>query len=162
MSAAAPCLVIGYGNPGRGDDGIGPLLAERLQDWLEAEGLRGIDVLTDIQLNIEHALDIAGRDRVLFIDASADGAAPYALTAVAAVADASYTTHAVSPQGLVEICRRIIKGAVPRAELLAVPGECFDLGAPLSATAAANVEAAWACLKGWCRHAVEARTPAHA
>ena len=53
----APRLVIGIGNPSRGDDAIGPLAVERL----EALALPGVELLTDFQLQVEHALDLIGR-----------------------------------------------------------------------------------------------------
>ena len=61
-----PILIFGYGNPSRGDDAIGPLLIERL----EILNLPDVDLLTDFQLQVEHALDLRGRERVLFVDAS--------------------------------------------------------------------------------------------
>ena len=71
-------LVIAVGNPSRGDDAAGPLLAERLSSWLsdQAPSLQGTDphhvtVLCDQQLMVEHAYDLRDRDRVLFIDAAA-------------------------------------------------------------------------------------------
>ena len=42
-------LVIGYGNPGRRDDGLGPSFA----DILAAEGIPGVDVDSDYQLTVE-------------------------------------------------------------------------------------------------------------
>ncbi|MBL8482901.1 MAG: Ni/Fe hydrogenase, partial [Rhodocyclaceae bacterium] len=41
-----------WGNPGRGDDALGPLFAERI----EALDLPGVECLTDFQLQVEHAL----------------------------------------------------------------------------------------------------------
>ncbi|MDP2785684.1 MAG: Ni/Fe hydrogenase, partial [Sulfurimicrobium sp.] len=62
----APLLVFGYGNPSRGDDALGPLLLEQLA----ALNLPHVELLTDFQLQVEHAVDLQGRERVLFIDAS--------------------------------------------------------------------------------------------
>ena len=45
-------LLIGYGNPGRGDDGLGPALSEAVA----ARSLPGLEVDTDYQLVAEHAL----------------------------------------------------------------------------------------------------------
>ena len=50
-------LVIGYGNPGRQDDGLGAAVIERL----EALGLEGVTVDADYQLNIEDAADMRKR-----------------------------------------------------------------------------------------------------
>ena len=134
-------LVIAAGNPSRGDDAIGPLLAERL----DALGLPEVEVLADFQFQVEHALDLIGRSTVVFVDASASGAIPFSLTAVCARADRSLTTHALSPAAVVSIHQRLL-GAAPRSFVLAVRGYAFDLGAPLSAAARSNLDCAMAAL----------------
>jgi len=139
----APRLVIAIGNASRGDDALGPLLAERLA----ALDLPGVEVLTDYQLQIEYALDLRGREEVIFVDAAFAGDAPYALQAVVPRADASITTHALSPQALLEGYCRLTGAPAPAAAVFAVRGYAFDLGAPLSAPAAANLEAAWDALR---------------
>lgn len=146
----APLLVIGYGNPSRGDDAVGPLLAERLTAWLADQGNTSVEVLTDFQLSIEHALDLVDRQRVLLIDAAAQGTLPFAVTPVVAADDATYTTHAVSPGGLLETYRRITKAPAPPVELLSVPGERFELGEDLSPEVTERLEAAWGFLRTWC------------
>jgi len=62
-----PVLVFGYGNLSRGDDALGPLLLERINDICN---LAEIEILTDFQLQVEHALDLDNRTLVLFVDAS--------------------------------------------------------------------------------------------
>jgi hydrogenase maturation protease len=57
-------LVIGIGNPLRGDDGVGWWLAQRAERWLPPSQLRAVRQLTP-----ELASDIAAAARVLFIDA---------------------------------------------------------------------------------------------
>ena len=85
-------LIFGYGNPSRGDDALGPLLLERLA----ADGLPDIECLTDFQLQVEHALDLEGRDLVLFIDAHVSCQPPFAFTALLPEGDRSYTTQRIS------------------------------------------------------------------
>jgi len=68
----APVLIIGIGNPSRGDDALGPLAAQRLAEL----ALPGVEVLTDFQLQVEHALDLLGRREAIFVDAAATGEAP--------------------------------------------------------------------------------------
>ena len=71
-------VVFAIGNRSRGDDAIGPLLLERLAPWLEAESQAGgFELIDDYQLQIEHALDLVGRSRVLFVDASLTCSAPF-------------------------------------------------------------------------------------
>ena len=73
-----PLLVLAWGNPSRGDDALGPLLAERLLAHAGAPSLVGrVEVLTDFQLQVEHALDLVGRERILFVDAALDLAEPF-------------------------------------------------------------------------------------
>ncbi|KPK06618.1 MAG: hypothetical protein AMJ64_08715 [Betaproteobacteria bacterium SG8_39] len=138
----APQLVIALGNPSRGDDALGPLLAERL----EALKLRGVEVLTDYQLQIEYALDLRGREAVIFVDASVSGDAPFTLEAIGPQGDRSVTTHALSPQALLGGYRRLTGETPPSARLLAVRGYAFELGAGLSEGASRNLERAFVAL----------------
>ena len=134
----APRLVIGIGNPSRGDDAIGPLAIERL----EALDLHGAELLTDFQLQVEHALDLIGRREVVFIDAAASGAAPFSFESAGPAADASATSHALSPAAVLQAFLRVTDEPLPAAFVLAVRGYEFGLGAPMSAAAARNLEAA--------------------
>jgi hydrogenase maturation protease len=139
---AAPVVVFAIGNPSRGDDAIGPELAERLA----AAALPGVEVIVDFQLQIEHALDLEGRRLAVFVDAAVDAEPPYALRQVRACRDSSHTTHALSPAAVLETFERCTGQAAPPAWILAVRGEHFELGAALSAAARANLEAAWPSL----------------
>jgi hydrogenase maturation protease len=149
----APVLVFGVGNPSRGDDALGPALAERLEHWLQAEGIAGIEVLSDLQLNIEHALDLEGRRQVLIVDAAVGGNAPFTCEKVRPERDVSYSSHAVSPQAVVQIYRDLRLPNPPETDLLAVRGTSFELGDGLSLEAERNLEAAWVFLQSWCRSA---------
>ena len=140
-----PLLVFGYGNPSRGDDALGPLLIERL----EALGLPNVELLTDFQLQIEHALDLQSRDRVLFVDASVSCARPYAFSRLNACKDASFTSHVMSPMALLHAYQNLY-GLPPPAYLLQIRGERFELGEPLSPEATANLDASFALVKGLC------------
>lgn len=120
------------------------MLAERL----EVLAPEGVEVLTDYQLQIEHALDLQDRQRVIFADAAADGREPFMLAPVFPAHDASYTTHALSPAALLHHCRRLAV-RLPDAHVLAIRGYDFELGAPLSAPAQLNLQAALEYLLGW-------------
>lgn len=141
----APLLIFAYGNPSRGDDALGPLLLERLA----ALNLPGVELLTDFQLQVEHALDLQGRERVLFIDASVSCPPPYLFTRQQPQQDASYTSHAMSPAALLQACLDL-HGSAPPAWLLAVRGDNFELGEELSAGARRNLEQAFLLLRGLC------------
>ena len=138
----SPVVVFAIGNPSRGDDAIGPLLAERL----ERESLPGVEVLVDFQLQVEHALDLEGRRLVVFIDAAVDLDVPFELRPVHARRDDSYTSHSLSPASVLETFSRITDAQPPPAFALAVRAARFDLGLGLSERAGQDVEAAWAAL----------------
>lgn len=146
----APVLVIGWGNPSRGDDAIGPLLVEQLQ---AAHADAAVDWLVDFQLQVEHALDLAGRERVLFVDASQRGMAPFEVSQVEPRRDASYTSHAMSPAAVLHAHRELCAGAPPVCTLLAIRGECFELGAPLSDSGAHHLAQALHWARSWLRPA---------
>lgn len=138
----APVVVLAVGNPSRGDDALGPLFAARVASALAEDVAAGrLELLEDFQLSIEHALDLAGRERVVFVDASVAAPAPFSFARVLAERDASATTHAMSPAAVLDVHRRIV-GEPPEAWLLAIRGERFELGEPLGAGAAEHLERA--------------------
>ena len=157
-AAAAPCLVFAIGNASRGDDALGPLLAAALQaeGWFD-EG--GCELIEAFQLQVEDALELRGRAAVLFVDAARPGrlrgADPDANAgvALAAVAPnepaASLFSHALSPDALLGVYRRIEAAEPPRAQVLAIEGEVFELGAGLSAAARARLRSALALARRW-------------
>lgn len=140
----APVLVFAWGNPSRGDDALGPLFAQRI----EALALSGVECLTDFQLQVEHALDLQERERVLFVDASIEASAPFGIAPVLAARDASFTSHAMTPQAVLhaylEVC-----GQPPPTWQLAIRGEHFELGEPLSPRAGEHLELALAWAEDW-------------
>jgi hydrogenase maturation protease len=149
-AGVAPVLVLAVGNPSRGDDALGPLAAQRLAEL----ALPGVEVLTDFQLQVEHALDLLGRHEVIFIDAAASGEARFELRPLAPAADLRHTTHSLSPSAVLDAYRRLTGEAPPSSRLLAIRGHAFELGAPPSAAAAANLEAALAALTQFLREAL--------
>lgn len=146
-SGVAPVLVFGWGNLSRGDDALGPLCVNRLRDAL-ADGAE-VECLDDYQLQIEHALDLVGRERVLFIDASLTCVAPFEVTTLQAAQDASFTTHAMSPQAVMQVFCALRGEAPPPCTLLAIRGERYELGEPPSASALANLAAAQLWAQAW-------------
>lgn len=145
-SGTAPVLVFACGNPSRGDDALGPLLVARLERLRDAGRLQGVDLLTDFQLQVEHALDLEGRETVIFVDASASGIGPFAFVPVAAERDVGYTSHAMSPGAVLQVFRQTTGQEPPPSWLLAVRGYEFGLGEPVSRRAHDNLGAAEAYL----------------
>lgn len=132
-----PWLVIGIGNPSRGDDALGPMLVSHL----ETQGLTGVELLTDFQLQVEYALDLQDRETVIFVDAAMAGPEPFSFSPTGPAEDTSYSSHALSPSALLHAYEKLF-GVPPQAYTLAIRGYQFDLGTPLSDLASANLEAA--------------------
>jgi len=143
----APLVVFAVGNPSRGDDAIGPVICGRLAKWLENEGLaERVDLIEDFQLNIEHALDLQGRELALFIDAGKNTPAPFVFEQIFPSTAASHTTHALPPQAVLQVYRQMDGKEPPPSFVLCVRGEGFELGADLTPTALAGIDAAMALL----------------
>ena len=146
----AATLIIGYGNPSRGDDALGPAAIDAIERLVgEHPEWGGIEVVTDFQLQIEFVTDLAGRERIVFIDAAARGAEPFAFGPLVAKEDASISTHALSPASLLTVYRSFHGADAPPCFLLGIMGYDFDLGVPLSAGARRNLAAALAMLEQW-------------
>lgn len=135
LRAAEGTLVFAWGNPSRGDDAIGPCV----YDLLSARDLVGVDLLTDFQLQIEHAMDLEERRRVLFVDADVATEPPYTLSRLVPAQDSSYTTHALSPGALLGVYEQVNNRRPPASFLLTIRGYEFGLGLPLSEQALVNV-----------------------
>jgi hydrogenase maturation protease len=134
----ARVLVIGYGNPGRRDDGLGPAFAAAL----EARRIPGVAVDSDYQLTVEDAHAMAGVETVLFADADASGPEPFAVRRVDPRPANAVGTHGVEPGEVLELARSLF-GARCAAFVLGIRGYEFDLFTEgLSGRARANLAAA--------------------
>ena len=134
-----PILIFGYGNLSRGDDALGPLLLEYIEDHCD---LSTIELLVDFQLQIEHALDIENRALVLFVDASVACEQAFSFTQLSANKDKSYTTHAMSPAAVLDVYQSIKHQTPPPCFLLTIKAEKLELGEGLSSKAAKSLKAA--------------------
>jgi hydrogenase maturation protease len=131
-------LIIGYGNPLRGDDGFGWHAALRLRDLIQDPG---VEILAVHQLTPELMDPVSRARRVIFIDAAV-GEEPGKLT----VAELGTTggpapvfTHFATPSGLLEGARWLY-GAKPEALLITVVGLDFEIGEGLSEPVRAALE----------------------
>jgi hydrogenase maturation protease len=116
-------LVIGYGSPIRGDDAIGPLAADALAAGPLPPGLR---VLSRHVLTAELAEDLAAADRVIFLDAAAQGR-PGEVRVCTLEPDAhavSTMAHFLDPRELLAWCDTLYQ-RVPQAWLVSAAGESF-------------------------------------
>jgi len=131
-------LVIGVGNPDRGDDGIGPLVARQLRGRVSPDVAiieRSGDALALID-------DWAGREAVILVDAAAPGSAPGRVHRIDLLADALppevslSSTHAFGVAEAVGLAHTL--GLLPAQVIAyAIEGANFDPGAPVSPLVAA-------------------------
>ncbi|MGB5489050.1 MAG: hydrogenase maturation protease [Lysobacterales bacterium] len=139
--APAPVLILTYGNPSRGDDALGPAMFDRLEKHKrETSDLDDVDLLTDFQLQIEHAVDLENRQCVLFIDAGMSCAEPFELQLLQAERDDSFTTHAMSPAAVLSVFEQVNQQPAPPAYLLTIRAYEFGLGVPMSTAALENLQ----------------------
>jgi hydrogenase maturation protease len=135
---AAGILVLGYGNPGRMDDGLGPLFAEAV----EKLGIDGVTVEANYQLTVEDAATIAEHDVVVFVDAAIEGPEPFTLERARPDSAMSFSTHSVTPAALLELTRELF-GSDVEGYVLGIRGYEFDrFGEGLSLQAESNLNAA--------------------
>jgi hydrogenase maturation protease len=133
-------LVIGYGNPGRRDDGLGPAFVSRL----EALSLSGVTVESDYQLAIEHAHLVAQHDAVVFADAAADidDRSRFYLRALEPAPDVHCSSHSISPRAVLQLAAQCF-GARPNGWLLGIrPLDLESFGDGLTPEAEGNLSAA--------------------
>ena len=135
----ANVLVFGYGNLSRGDDALGPLIIEYIEQNSYFDGL---EVITDFQLQIEHALDLETRQLVLFVDASVACEQAFSFVQLVPEQDRSYTTHAMSPSSILSVYQQVVHKQPPPSFLLSIQALDFELGTGLSEQACANLVAA--------------------
>jgi len=140
-----PVLVIGYGNPLRGDDGLGEKAVEMLRARLPEEQ---VTLVSRVQLTPDLAERLSSATLAIFIDARADhtgSSEPGSLfcekvepVAVAASKLPQSFSHHCTPSLLLTIAQ-LLYGAYPQAYLLSVTAAQFEVMGQLSAAVNANL-----------------------
>jgi hydrogenase maturation protease len=134
-------LVVGVGNPWRGDDAAGLVVADRVRAQA-----RGVPVET-LEGDVSALVHLwAGHDDVALVDAASSGAPPGTLHELRhddgslQAAALRSSTHAFGVADAVGLAAAL--GRLPaRLEIYAIEGEDFSLGAPLSPAVARTVDA---------------------
>lgn len=123
-----PTLILGLGNPLRGEDGLGPALIGHLAaSWENRE----VALLSVHQLLPEHSELLRDVKRVLFIDASlAIPPGEVQLTPVSLDATAAPFTHVLTPARLLALTAALY-GRAPQAWQLQLGAEQFEGGSEL-------------------------------
>ncbi len=136
-------LVFGYGNPGRLDDGLGPIFAGEL----EKMKLQGVTADSNYQLSVEDAAVIAEHDYVVFVDADVSGPEPFSFQRVIPKAHMSFSSHSISAEALVAMAEDLLFSKA-EAFILGIRGYEFnEFGERLSPKAEENLNEALAFLK---------------
>jgi len=131
-------LICGIGNVGRQDDGLGWEFIDRL----EADDRRPqAELRRAYQLHLEYADLISSFARVLFVDATKEGAvSSFALTRPEPALDLSFTSHAISVPSILATTQQCF-GYVPEVYLLAIRGYEWELRTGLTKRAERNLRA---------------------
>lgn len=114
-------LIIGYGNPGRQDDGLGPALIDRL----ELRALPDLLLQSNYQLTVEDALELTHAARVVFVDAALNLTQRFRLARITANPKAELGSHTLAPDALLQLCKTLYQHE-PEAWMLAIRGYEFD------------------------------------
>jgi hydrogenase maturation protease len=114
-------LLIGFGNPARADDGLGPALAEEI----ESKNIPDITVETDYQLTIEDSTQVARHDIVIFADASVNCAEPFTFDAVEGKQTDSFSSHSVEPAEVMALAENLFKSKA-KGYVLGIRGYEFE------------------------------------
>ena len=138
-------LVIGYGNPLRGDDGFGGLAA----GYVGERQIPGLEVIVSHQLNPELAALLYNSSHAIFLDAVAgDEPGTLRATLVEPCDLSSSGMHHFEPGSLLALAQAIY-GQAPPATLITATARSFHHGTEISAEvrqAAANAAEAIALL----------------
>ena len=135
MNANGIILVLGYGNTLRGDDGVGPRVAETVATWR----LEHVEAIARHQLTPELAEPISRAARVIFVDAAVnqpDDGVKVASLAPAAGQHVLY--HTASPAALLGLAESLF-GRAPEAWLVTIPVTEVGIGEQLSPQAQRGV-----------------------
>jgi len=130
-------LVIGIGNTGRADDGLGWAFLDKLMEDDRFE------VTYRYQLQVEDAELISRYDRVWFIDAShrayENG---FECKVLQPESQHSYTTHELHPATVLHLSQDLYQKS-PESYLLEISGEDWELGHKMSIPASSRLEKAF-------------------
>ena len=134
-------MVLGLGNPDRGDDGIGVRVARQLAGRLSPD----VELLTCQSDMLSLIEDWAGIDALVCIDATTTMGTPGRVhridlaTGELPLDIISTSSHALGLGEAIHLARALQR-APRHIVVYAIEGSCFDRGAPLSAAVTAAAE----------------------
>ncbi|APW60553.1 hydrogenase maturation protease [Paludisphaera borealis] len=138
-------MIIGYGNLLRGEDGVGPRVAEVVSGWR----LPAVSMLIVHQLAPEQAEPLAAANLAIFVDAGV--ARSCGTTRERPLEPAGVGTaigHTGDPPSLLTLAR-IAFGRHPRAWSITIPAMNFAMSEGLSPTAECGMDEASSTSRFW-------------
>ncbi len=146
-------LVIGYGNPLCGDDGVAWHVVEALESILPTDSAVAVHQLTP-----EWAETISTAGRVIFVDAAV-GPLPGAIDCfLVAPSSGKPGSHEMTPGGILAMAADLF-GHFPPAHMVTITGGSFELSETLTPRVAAAVPGAVSAILGLIDAADEALAP---
>jgi hydrogenase maturation protease len=139
-------LVIGYGNTLRGDDGLGPRVAEAVENL----NLPGVHTLVCQQLSPEYADPVSRAHTVVFVDAAVDAPREVQLRKLEPGESSQLMAHAADPRTLLALARDVF-GHAPRAWWLTIPAVKLDFSEELTPEAQRGFAEAVEKIQALCR-----------
>lgn len=132
MGATPHLIVIGVGNRDRGDDAVGPVVC----DLIDERGLPDVETLVFEGSVLDLPLHWSPTDRVVIVDAAEPALEPGRVTEVDVLAERllappALSTHTIDVGAAIELARALDR--LPAAlSIIGVEGTAFEFGAPLS------------------------------
>jgi hydrogenase maturation protease len=138
-------VVIGIGNSGRGDDGLGWKFAERVEELFHDR----CDVEYRYQLQVEDAQLIEPYEAIIFVDATQEAhEGGFSFVPCEPSQDYFFSTHIQSPGAILSLAN-FLYGKTADAFLLSISGVEWGMKMFLSETAEVNLEAGLKFFAEW-------------
>lgn len=137
-------LLIGIGNSGRNDDGLG----WRFVETIEQSGYDFLDYEYRYQLQVEDAVLVSNYDVVIFVDASEENLCKgFEMRSCISADFYFFTTHAQIPGAILYLANHLYT-SFPKAYTLAISGKEWGLKTSLSTEAERNLQSALSFFTG--------------
>ena len=132
MGTASRLVVIGVGNRDRGDDAVGPIVCDRIDEL----DLPDVEVIVFEGSVLDLPIHWSASDRVIIVDASEPAGKPGRITEVDGlstrlVAPGQLSTHTIDVGAAIELARALDRLPAELA-IIGIEGVEFEFGAWLS------------------------------
>ena len=146
QATVADILVIGYGNTLRGDDGVGPRVAEAVAQL----ALPGVRTLVCPMLTPELADPISRAGKVIFVDAAVDAPNEVQWRKLEPNETSQLMAHAADPRTMLALARDVF-GHTPEAWWLTIPAVDLSFREEFSPTGQRGFAEALKKIRAFCR-----------